>query len=164
LYLILQAGPHHKLRQVSGKYKLTERLSAAPNGEVCTILLCEVALMHQARCNVSVLDGVIIVRAKDVCGDYGKVVATVLLVVAPTKNLHHPFGIGIAFVGRMGRPVMKLILSYGIFDFVGEDTGRSHAHHSINAKSVRTVKDIVVDCHIFDHHLHLRKLVIKICL
>ena len=164
LHLILQAGPHHELRQVSGEYKLTEWLSAAPDGQVGSVLLGKVALVHQARRNVSVLDGVIIVRAEDVSGDYGEVVATMLFVVTSTENLNHPLGVRIAFVGRMGRPVMQLILGYGIFDLVRKHTGRGHAHDPIYTKSIGTVEDIVIDCHIFDHHFNLRIFVLSICL
>ena len=102
----------------------------------------EVALVHQPRQHVAVLDREVVMRAEDVRRHDGREVAAVLLVVAPAEHVDHPLGVRIPFVGGVRRAVVDHALVDRVRRLVGEDASGEARDQLAHAKLLGAVEHL----------------------
>mmetsp|Transcript_22084 Transcript_22084/g.32060 ORF Transcript_22084/g.32060 Transcript_22084/m.32060 type:complete len:201 (+) Transcript_22084:182-784(+) len=95
-------GPHGQLRQVYGVDELSQGLPTAPDGEVGVVTLCNVALVHQTRNDMSVLNAEVVMGPENVGGDDRREIAAIFIFVAPVEDVDHALGVCVALVGGVG--------------------------------------------------------------
>ena len=109
---------------IHGVDELPEGRAGAPDFEGRAVLLRQIALVDQARDDVAALDRVVVVGPVDVRGNDARKVTPVLVLVAPIHDVDHPFGIRVALVRQVGRPIMNHGLINRIRRLVREDARR----------------------------------------
>lgn len=101
--------------------------------------------MDEARDDVAVLDGEVVVGTVNVGRDDGGEVAPVLLGVGAVHGVDEALGKGVALVGRVRGSVVEHRLVDGVGRLVGEDAGGEERNELLHLVNAAILHDIVIN-------------------
>ena len=101
--------------------------------------------MNEARDDVSILDGKVIVWTVDVGWDDGSKVASVLFSICTVHGINETFCISVSFVGWMGWSIVEHSFIDGVGCLIRENTSGEHGNKFLHLVDAAQLHDVVID-------------------